>query len=274
MKKSIVFVFTLLICATVQAQNFEGIIRWSFKTEITDPAAKAKMEEAQRKMNDPETQAKMKEMREKMNDPQFKKMLESNPQMKTQMEAMMKMSESGDMNSMMPKSMEIRVKNLNSITKMEGGMMAGMEILYLKDKETSYRIDRSSKTYSALPSPTSQMPHQPEIKVTKTSETAKILNYTCTKYIVEVAMNGKKQEQVIWATTEIKDLDIKHHGNHSGGQSFYFDKIDGAPLKMEMVTPEGKMTMEAIEIKKQSLSATEFVIPADYKEVKMGYGRP
>jgi hypothetical protein len=34
-----------------------------------------------------------------------------------------------------------------------------------------------------------------------------------------------------------------------------------------MTTPQGKMSMEVTEIKKQSLPASEFVIPSGYKEV-------
>src|SRR5687767_10106279 len=191
MKKSFITALVLIIASTLQAQNFEGIIRWSFKTEITDPATKAQMEAAQKKMNDPATQAKMKEMQAKMNDPEFKKMMDANPQLKAQMEAMAKMSGGGDLNSMMPKSMEVRVKNQNALTKMDGGIMANMEILYLNDKATSYRIDRQSKTYSVLPAGDTHETHKPEVKVTKTSETLKVLNYTCTKYLVESTLNGK-----------------------------------------------------------------------------------
>jgi hypothetical protein len=202
-------------------------------------------------------------------------MMESNPQMKAQMEAMTKMMESGgDMSSMMPKSIEVRVKNMNALSKMEGGMMNGMETLYLKDKATSYRIDRPSKTYSVLPSANTHAEHQPEVKVTKTSETAKILNYNCTKYQIESTMNGKTFQQYLWTTTEITGFDMKQMGSarDRNSPSFYFDKVDGVPLKMEMMMPEGNMVMEAVEIKKQSLPASDFVIPADYKEVKMGYG--
>jgi hypothetical protein len=272
MKKSLITAFILLIVATVQAQTFEGIIRWSFKTEITDPAAKAKMDAAQAKMNDPAHQAKMKEMQAKMNDPEFKKMMDANPQLKAQMEAMAKMSEGGDINSMMPKSMEVRVKNQNAISKMEGGIMGNMEILYLKDKAASYRIDRQTKTYSVLPAGNSHSAHQPEVKVTKTSETLKVLNHSCTKYLVESSLNGKTFQQFVWATKDIKDFDMKSIANQGGnGQSFYFDKIEGVPLKMQMMMPQGTMIMEAIEIKKQALPASDFAIPADYKEVKLGH---
>lgn len=272
MKKTILVLAICLITVSLQAQSFEGIIRWSFKTEITDPATKAKMDAAQKKMQDPANQQKMKEMQAKMNDPEFKKMMDANPQLKAQMEAMTKMMESGDMNSMMPKSIEVHVKDMDVLSKMEGGMFNGMETLYLKDKSVSYRIDRHSKTYSVLPSANTHGEHQPEVKVTKTSETAKILNYNCTKYLVESNINGKTFQQFLWTTTDIKGFDMRHMSTRDRNASFYFDKVDGVPLKMEMMMPEGMMVMQAIEVKKQSLPASDFVIPSDYKEVKTGYG--
>ena len=272
--KKILFLAALFCSAIAQAQNFEGIVKWSFSMEITDPATKAKMEEAQKKMKDPANQKKMKEMEAKMNDPEFKKMMDANPQMKAQMEAAMKMSQSGDMSAMMPKSMELHIKNMNTLSKMEGGVTDKMEILTLKDKNLSYRLDRASKTYSILPTSSSSPATEIETKVTKTSETAKILNYTCTKYIIEYTTHGRKGQQILWATTEIKDFDMKNMARQGGnGQHFYFDKVDGVPLKMEMTSPEGKMTMQVLEIKRQSLPASEFELPADYKEVKSMYGK-
>src|SRR5687767_11299156 len=76
----------LLFSIVCFSQNFEGTIKWSMKSEITDPKMKAQMEEAQKKLNDPATQAQMKEMKEKMNSPEMKAMMEKNPQMKQQME--------------------------------------------------------------------------------------------------------------------------------------------------------------------------------------------
>ena len=146
--KKLIPCFLLLFALTAKAQNFEGTIKWSMKMDITDPARKAKMEEAKKRMSDPAAQARMKEMQAKMNDPQMKAMMEANPQMKTQMEAMMKM-QGGDMSAMMPKGFTIMVKGQNTLTKMEGRPMA-MEILYLKDKDNAYHLDRQNKTYSAM----------------------------------------------------------------------------------------------------------------------------
>jgi hypothetical protein len=270
----------LLLVLPGHAQLFEGTIHWKMEAVITDPATKAKMEEAQKKMNDPATQAQMKELEAKMNDPQFKAMMEANPQMKTQMDAMLKAAKGGNINSFIPTGLEMKTKNGNNLTKMEGGIMANMEVLYLKDKNQSYRIDRESKTYSVLPKGDEQQDaanKTPEVKVTKTGETKKILEYTCTRYVAESTYQGKKTTQVFWATTEIKDFDMKSMSEQRFGsnpQRLFYDKIDGVPLRIEMTVPEGNMIMECTSLKRQSLPAADFTIPTGYKETQLSmFGR-
>ena len=266
----------LFLCAwTAQAQSFEGTIKWSMKMEITDPVTKAKMEEGMKKMNDPAMQAQLKEMQAKMNDPQMKAAMDANPQMKAQMENAMKMMAGGDMNSMMPKGFSIQLKEGNAITRMEGGPMGNMEVLYRKDKDLSYRLDRQSKTYSVMDAGKgSQESTSTPPKVTKTSETAKILNYTCTKYLVEYTEGTRTINQSIWSTTDIKDIDFKSMSkNKMGrGQSIYFEGMDGVPLRTEMISPQGTMSMEATEIKRESLPASDFIIPSDFKETQGMFG--
>jgi len=270
MKKIITLCF-LLTAGALSAQTFEGTIVWSIKSEVTDPKLKAKMADGQAKMNDPATQAKMKEMEEMMKDPKMKAMMESNPQMKAQMENMMKMSQGGDMSSMMPSGMKLKIKGANTLTTMEGGM--AMEILYLKDADKSYKLDRKAKTYSVLSGGAGKSSETTKPKVTKTSETTKILNYTCTKYTVEVVEQGKTVTQIFWTTTEIKDIDMKSLAKQRmsrGSQSMFYEGIDGVPLKIEMTTAEMKMIMEVTEIKKETLSPTTFSIDG-LKEVKGMY---
>ena len=269
--KTLLAIFFLLASICCFSQNFEGTIKWSMKSEITDPKMKAQMEEAQKKLNDPATQAQMKEMKEKMNSPEMKAMMEKNPQIKQQMEAAMKMMEGGDMNSMMPTGFVIKIKNGNTLSIMEGGVMAGTETLYLKDKNQTFVINQSSKTYTPLShSGETSKPHG-EVKVTKTNETQKILNYTCTKTIVTVTDKGKTLEQIFWTTKEIKDFDLKSLTNQriSAGQSLFYENIEGVPLKMEMSMPEANMVMQVTEIKKEALSSTLFTIPAGFTETKL-----
>jgi hypothetical protein len=241
-------------------------------SEITDPKMKAQMEEAKKKMNDPATQAQMKQMQERMNDPQMKAMMEQNPQMKTQMENAMKMMQGGDMNSMFPTGFSAKIKNGNTLMLMEGGAMAGTETLYLKDKNESYLINRSSKTYSKVPHNTDEASkNHGEVKITKTSETQKILNHNCTKTIVTVTEKGTVITQIFWNTTEIKDLDFKNLSKQKSGGSYsmFYENMEGVPLKMEMTTPQAKMVMEVKEIKKEPVPASDFEVPAGFTETKL-----
>jgi hypothetical protein len=266
MKNILLILFLLLSGTTLRAQSFEGIMTWKISAEM-DAASKANMDAMQQKMNDPATQAQMAEMKEKMNDPEFKKMMESNPQLKAQMEQMMKMSEGGgNMSSLMPKAYVIKIKDQNVLTHMEGGMIGNIDVLFLPNKNTTYKINREAKTYSVMSgSDTTQLK---DVKITKTSETTKILNYTCTKYIALSTVQGHTLQQILWATTEIKGLDMKSLARHSvgnGQQKMFYEKIDGVPLKIELKDPKFGMTMEVVELKKQSLPASDFEIPKDYK---------
>jgi Domain of unknown function (DUF4412) len=192
------------------------------------------------------------------------------------MEAVMKMSQGGA-SSMMPAGFIIKIKGGNTVTKMDGGMMA-MEQIYLKDKGQSYIINREGKTYSAMPTaPPGQTATSTSTppKVTKTSETTTILGYTCTKYLVEMTERGRTITESIWTTTDIKNVDFKDFAKHrvGRGQSIYYDGMEGVPLRVQMSTAEGNTTMEVTELKAESLPASDFVIPADFKETQGMFGR-
>jgi len=274
MKKNFFFVFMLMSLACM-SQTFEGTVKFSMKAEITDPKMKEQIEKGMQQLNDPATQAKMKEMQEKMNDPQMKAMMEANPQMKEQIENAMKMAQGGGagggMASMMPTGFVFKSKGGNSLTIIEGGMMP-MEVLMVKDK--SYRLDRKNKTYSELGAggPPSNMPQQtkPEVKITKTNEKATILNYNCTKYIATITEKGKTINQFFWTTTEIKDFDMASFAKQrmGRGEPIFYEGIEGVPLKIEMTMPEAKMIMEVTEIKRETLNASDFSLPADFKQTK------
>ncbi len=273
MKKVVLALGLILLVMTGHTQSFEGIIRWGMKMEITDPQVKAQMEEAKKKANDPANQAKIKELQAKMNDPQFKAMMDSNPQMKAQMEAMIKMMTGGDMNSMMPTAVTVKLKGLNSLASIQGGIMDKTDILYLSDKDQSYTINHGARTYMVMAKPTTNTTAtQEKPKVTKTAETATILGHVCTKYLIEkTGPDGKTLTTNYWATTEIKDIDIKALAKQQVGrdQSIVYAEVEGVPLKIEMAMPQGTMTMEVQELKKTSLPASDFQLPKGYTESKI-----
>ncbi len=288
MKKLMFLALMLIVFFESKSQIFEGTVKWSMKMEISDPKLKAEMEKGQAelrsKMNDPKTQAQIKQMQEQLNDPKMKAMMDANPAMKAQIENQIKMmqgsaSNAGAGNSMMPSGITMKMKAGNVLSKMDGGMMTGMETLFIKDKSQSVKLDRTNKTYTILSSAGSNPAKNgktPDVKFTKTGETTKILGYNCTKYIAVITEDGKTVNENFWTTTEIKDFDMNALSAQrmgARGRGMLPAGLEGVPLRIEMSTPEGNMIMEVAELKRETLSASDFVIPSDYKEVKMS-GRP
>jgi hypothetical protein len=273
--KKCILIFFLFIAIVSRAQNFEGTITWSIKYDITDPVQKAKMEDAQKKMSDPANIEKMKKMQEQMNSPEMKAMMDANPQMKARMEGALAMMQGGNM-SLTNTHFIIKTDGVNSLSKTEG--VLSIEILYLSDKAQAYTINRAAKTYSLMParSDASHRNDSMQRKVIKTSETMKVLGHTCTKTIVELTTKGGiPMTQLFWTTTEIKGYDMKAIARQKIGnanQSFYTDGITGAPLRIEMITDKIKTVMEVTDIKQESFPASEFTIPADFKETKGLFG--
>jgi len=271
MKKLVLVLVMIFVVMVGRTQSFEGVIHWSMKMDITDPKIKAQMEDAKKKASDPANQAKMKELQAKMDDPQFKALMEQNPQMKAQMEAALKMMQGGDMNAMMPSAIIVKMKGANTLTSIQGGIMDKTEVLHVADKDATYTINHASKTYMVMKN-NKEAEQNKSPKITKTSETQKILGYTCMKYIIEqTARDGKTVNTNYWATNEIKDVDLKSLAKQqaSQSQSFIFSEVDGVPLKIEVMMPQGNMTMQCTEFKKESVPASTFVLPGGYSETKI-----
>src|SRR5690606_28962075 len=136
-----------------------------------------------------------------------------------------------------------------SLLRTEGGMGAG-DVLTLADKNASYLIDREARTYQTIKidAGESAEPAGDKFKVTATSETTKVLDYTCKKHIVETTEGDGQMTYTIWATKDIKGLDartLKRMRMGRSGDADFFGKIEGVPLKMDVMTPQMKMHMEA-----------------------------
>jgi len=262
-----------LCCSVFAFAQFEGTITWNCKMEISDPKMKAQMDKAQKEINSPENQAKMKELETQMNDPQFIAMMESNPDMKAMIEKQIAMMKGGNtagsmLDNVAPKNMEMKLKGTNSLTKILGGMMES-EVLFLGATNKSYTLNRANKTYTTNAAESST--DADKYKITKTEEFATIIGYKSRKYIVETTEKGQKINLAIWATTEIKDMTAKQFSkiNVGGKNSSFMNKLEGIPLKMQVVMPnQGSMNMEVSTIKKEALAASIFEIPAGFVEKK------
>jgi hypothetical protein len=261
---------------------FEGTIKWAVKAEFADKAKAEELKKNIEAMNSPENQQKLKALEEQMKDPAFRAQLDANPAMKMQMEqglAMMQaLKQSPDLDplsAMVPKNISIKTKDSNYIVQMEGGMAAAIgDILYLKKTNKKYSVNTSTKKYSVLPDKKDSL--SSKAKVTATNEYEKILEYKCRKYTVETIEKGKKYTQVVWASKEVKDFnincfsDLKIGDNQSG---IDFKKIEGVPLKMVITNEALIISLTTVELNKNAVDPSLFVIPKDYKEVPLPLGK-
>lgn len=276
MKKIIVLVFILSLAITSQAQgNFEGIIKWNLSiTSITNSSAQTELTSKQKE----ELNKSITELEAKINDPSMQPAFESNPSLKAMMQqqlaTMKAMQGEKGISSLMPKLYTVKLKDGNSYTQIEGGAAAAAgEILYLKAMDKTYYIKKGAKTYSLAPKSTSTFSENATVMVTPTTETAKILNYTCTKYLVTFTEDGKTRRLLIWATKDLKQYSpssFQISGLSNAANISAIRKIDGVPLKIELNEEGQTFILEVIELKSMTLPTTDFLLPADYKEVPFG----
>ncbi|MBS0631451.1 MAG: DUF4412 domain-containing protein [Verrucomicrobia bacterium] len=279
MKKFTAFLAAVCLAVTLSAQDFEGTISWKMTAEIADPALKAKMQAAQARLASPEMQAQLQQAQAAMQNPQMQEMMRQNPQMKAMIERQLAAMQGpgaasaaeNPLAAMLPESFTFKTKGQRSLVIIKGGMAAG-EILTMADKDATYRINRDEQTYQKIGHESAETPSTTIYKITRTTETAKILGYTCTRCDVEpgTSTSPEKMTYTVWVTSEIKGLDPKklreiRVGQGRSGANFV-GQLDGVPLKMEVHSAKANFTMEVTAITPGALSAAAFELPANFTE--------
>jgi hypothetical protein len=250
--------------SALSAANFEGTIHW----RVSGDAGGAGNE----------MQAQLSQGMAALDSPEMKAMLARNPEMKAAMEkqvrAQAKARKDADMGGgalggLMPSAITMYLKDGNTMVSTKGGM-APRDVLSLPAKGLAYVIDPATRTYSRLPANLAhgQGGTAQSFKVTRTSETAQVLGYTCTRY--EVVSGGFEDVTFsVWVTPEVKGIDqsqlamLQVGGDQSAG---FLREINGVPLKMIVATPLGKMRMEVTAIKAEPVPAARVAVPAGYTE--------
>lgn len=251
------------------SQGFEGEISWKIQlntptsietSQNTNQEIEKTREDLMKQLSSPEIS----------NNPQLKVMVEK---MLTQMPNTNESDKANVMDFMLPKSMIIKIKNGNTLVAVEGAM-AGMlgEMLTLKGKTETFAINHSKKSYSILPTNNQKQTNEPPFEVTKTNETLKILNYICTKYKISNTNPKANETRFVYATTQIKDIDLGFIKNLKANDDDKFSaaiaKIDGFPLRMEMISSEMNILMQCTKIEAKELKSIDFILPANYKKIK------
>ena len=245
---------SLIVSVGAEAQYFEGTMTWTTKSDIKMSAEQKKQMEESRKA-----------MEKQLNHPAFKKQMEQNPQLKEMMEKQLRTMEnmSGEGGGgILPEKMVTMTKGKNTKTIMSETDV----ILYQGNAGKTFSLNPVKKTYHELPA-SNTGDEGTKLNVVKTTETAVINGYKCKKYII-TSDRSTEMTQFLWATTDIKDIDpavFQRSGNSK--QNWYFKEVEGFPVKMEIKTPQGNISMELTEMKRTKLSDSDFQIPSDYKKV-------
>lgn len=276
MKKFVALLAAVLLTLSLSAQDFEGTITWKMTAEIADPALKAKLQAAQARLASPEAQAQLQQAQAAMQSPRMQELMRQNPQMKAMIERQMAALQSpaaatdNPLGGMLPESFTFKTKGQRSLVIIKGGPAAG-EILTMADKDATYRLNREEQTYHKVSREPAETPATPTFRITRTSETAKILGYTCTRCDVEpnVSPSSEKMTYAVWVTSEIKGLDPKKLRSIRLGQgrgANFVGQLDGVPLKMEVHSAKANFTMEVTSITPGALPALLFELPAGFTD--------
>lgn len=117
--------------------------------------------------------------------------------------------------------------------------------------------------------------HDPaDVQLEKTSETEKILGYTCTKYLVK----SKEGTTEVWATDQLGTfMGLGAVGNPMSGRqapAAAWEKVlkdkNFFPLRVVGGDKSNAFKLEAVAVEKQSIPDSVFSPPADYRKFDLG----
>jgi SOS-response transcriptional repressor LexA len=263
MKRIILVSILLISIATpqilAQSQRFEGSIVFTLTPDSTDAATRKEIELVEKAMKSPNA-------RRILNDSTVKKQMQEHPEQKSAIESMIKIMETkGSVIAVIPTSYEIKIKDLNSLMKIHGGILNESEILTMKEEKKTYQINHSNKIYAAY---TSSAKAQ-NVAILKTNEKTTILGHVCTKYTIKGQADGQDFQSEVWISPPINGLSFKNliQYPYGGLDISYLEKINGVPLRTKIMAGSVKLIVEATSIKQAKLNESIFTLPAEYKLV-------
>jgi hypothetical protein len=251
--RGIIFLFAFFTFYQGKSQNFEGTVKWTITSEVQ---SEKELKEADEKAKVSEKAPPIPEMEPvvladsiKAPEQKQKKRPEEPPKPDV------------------PKTLSIRTKNGNAVLKTD--LERQPETLYLKAKDQMFQVNHRRKVFTELKNRKTKIPESlgPIPEFLPSSETEKILDFKCTKYTRSFKQNNKMVSQEIWTTDELPDLDLTVLGKLPIARNLIpMDKIKGVPLKIVMLSPEGRFTLQATEVKREKVDDKVLKIPADYRD--------
>jgi GLPGLI family protein len=166
------------------------------------------------------------------------------------------------MAAMMPKTMKVKIRDVNSRMEMNMGMGSSITLYNSETKTGATLMDMMGQKMAMKITPEDiekEIAESPQITVVNVDETKEIAGYECKKAIIKIKEKGsdKETELAVYYTDELG----------SGGMNYnnpMFKDIQGVML--EYTVKEGKieMTFTAISVEKGKIAESEFEIPEGY----------
>lgn len=158
---------------------------------------------------------------------------------------------------------DVRFKGSDLKISGEGPLKA--EILTRKDLGKVFIIRRDEKNIYEMDMNDARVPADKSAPVvTRRKETVTIAGYVCQQYDVQYSGNITAH---IWTTYSIQEADWG--SGLFGGHFRLPDKVEGFPLKFEIVLPSFKMTGTATSVKYNAMDVTEFAVPSGLTPKKL-----
>jgi hypothetical protein len=260
-------IFLVVLCTCVSTilfgQKFEGRIKYTIQMESPDTASQARMAKAKKVLRDPKSASTLDEHATKLNDPKM---------MGTRDQANRKLLRESEMAlrglGRYPTGMTLSAKNGMVLMEFDS-IYPDYKILLLSDTASKIVLDHKQKKYFQMPARTGRGSTDSTAVITKTQETANILGYTCTKYVVTKNRAPFPITQEFWITEEIKGVNTKVLSSQAVATPVWLlARVPGVPLKMTSKSREGNVSMEATEVVKQIVDKTLFSIPQGYQKLR------
>ncbi len=162
--------------------------------------------------------------------------------------------------SLLPKTMEIKFKNNNTVTNIEG-FFGTFKLRFISDVETktNYSILRIMDKKYIQTVAFGEEPagyEMPDFTIEETNEKVEIAGYKC--HVAIINSEGKEPIKLYYTY----DIKIKNPNANNP-----FSEIDGVLMGFQVKLTGLNMKFEAKKVVEEIVDDSEFAVPDDYKEV-------
>jgi len=167
------------------------------------------------------------------------------------------------MAAMMPKTMKVKIRDVNSRMEMNMGMGSTITLFNSETKTGATLMDMMGQKMAMKITPEyleKEIAESPQITVINVDETKEIAGYECKKAIVKIKekKSDKETEVSVYYTDKLGSGGINYNNP-------MFKDIQGVMLEYTVKEGNIEMTFTAVSVEKGKIADSEFEIPEGYQ---------